>query len=41
VEMAVSGVAQRPGLALLSVDFEVNAGAEEHCYMLLLSFCLC
>jgi hypothetical protein len=34
VEMAVSGVAQRRGLALLSVDFEVDAGAEGHFYMI-------
>ncbi|MCU1284385.1 MAG: hypothetical protein JWO13_735 [Acidobacteriales bacterium] len=30
VEMAVSGITQRRGLALVSVDFEVNAGAEGH-----------
>jgi hypothetical protein len=30
VEMTVSGVSQRRGLALLSVDSEVDAGAEGH-----------
>jgi hypothetical protein len=34
VEVAVSGITQRRGLALLSVDFEMDAGAEGHCYML-------
>jgi len=37
VEMAMSRVAKRRELALLSVDFDMDAGAEGHCVMI---FCL-